>query len=254
MTKTAAQSLEVLASPVRRRILDTLSDLPALAAAGRPNRSRGLTAAELAEDLGLHVTTVRFHLDRLGQAGLVASHDERAGVGRPRRHFTATDPVLDAATAGEGYRLLAEVLADAMAAGDAPNATEAGRRWAARHALDLVAAGASTEPARTPGAWLAKVGAVIDMLDRWGYAPTVSTSDAGRQADICLHRCPLKDLAEVNPAVACGVHRGVIAGTLEALGEQARVSLIPFVEPDLCVAHVTTTSPFTDQGTRTERS
>ena len=247
MTEGQVQPIDVLASPVRRAILDALANLPHLSAADVPNRSTGLTAAHLAERLDLHVTTVRFHLERLERAGLIVSHDERAGVGRPRRRYTAHPGQLAEVTAPDAYRLLAEVLAGAMAS-ETPNAAEAGRLWALEHAVELTGFEPTPEtgrPARTPGAWLAKVGAVLDVLDRWGYQPSITTSDAGRTAQLCLHHCPLRQLAIDNPAVACGVHRGVIQGTLEALGEHdTHVSLVPFVEPGLCVAEVSTETPF----------
>lgn len=248
MTEAQVQPLDVLASPVRREILDTLANLPRLAKAGHPNRSTGLTAAELAGRLHLHVTTVRFHLDRLEQADLIASHEERKGVGRPRRRFTAVPGQLTEVAAPEAYRLLAEVLADAITSGESPDADEAGRQWALSHAADLIGLENTPEnarPARTPGAWLAKVGAVLDVLDRWGYQPAVSTSDGGHTTELRLHHCPLRQLAVDNPAVACGVHRGVIRGTLEALGEQdATVRLVPFIDTDLCVASLSTATPF----------
>ena len=249
MSEAQVQALEALSSPVRRDLLDALANLPVLAPAGQPNRTRGLTAAALAQRVDLHVTTVRFHLDRLAQAGLVESHDERLGVGRPRRHWTARQGHFDELQRADSYHLLAAVLADAMAAGDAPTAEEAGRRWAVGHAGELLGEeSTTTPPARTPGTWLAKVGAVVDVLDRYGYAPSVTTEDAGRTACLRLHRCPLRELAASNPAVACGVHRGIIAGTLEALGEPgAGVRLAPFVEPDLCIARVTTPTPFHDR-------
>lgn len=248
MTEERVQPLDVLASPVRREILDTLTRLPHLSAADAPNRSTGLSAADLTERLGLHVTTVRFHLERLEQAGLIEAHDERVGVGRPRRRFTPHPGRLTDVEAPGAYRLVAEVLAAAMASGGTPDAAEAGRHWAREHALAMVGADRpdAPEPARTPGAWLARVGVVLDVLDRWGYQPTVATTDAGRTAQLCLHRCPLRQLAVDNPAVACGIHRGVIQGTLEALGEpDAVVSLLPFVEPELCIADVTAPTSFT---------
>ena len=149
-------------------------------------------------------------------------------------------------------------LAASMASGESHDAAEAGRRWALEHAAELVGidVAENSTPASTPGAWLAKVGAVLDLLDRWGYQPTVSTADAGRTAQLGLHHCPLRQLAVDNPAVACGVHRGVIVGTLQALGERrAEVELVPFVEPDLCIARVGTATPFPDPATvRSERS
>lgn len=245
MTEAGAHALDVLASPVRRQILDLLANLPVLAEAGHPHRASGLTATELSGLMDLHVTTVRFHVDRLIRAGLVEAHDRRSGVGRPRRHYTAAPGILTDVIAPDAFRLLSEVLADAMATGDAPTAHEAGRRWALKHAIDLIGDVPASPVARTPGTWLAKVGGLIDVLARWGYDPSVSTADSGRTAEIRLHHCPLAELARENPAVACGVHRGVIAGTMEALGEaDASISLVPFITPTHCIASVTTSVTF----------
>lgn len=243
MSENAPEPADVLAVPARRSIVDALQGLPLLAPAGAPTRRGGLTAADLAQRLGLHVTTVRFHLDRLAAAGLITSHDERAGVGRPRRMWTAAGTAGPASPA-EGYKLLATVLLEAMAAGDTPSAEEAGRRWAVENAVDLVGAEAIDRAAATPGEWLGKVGVVLDVLERWGYGPTVTVGEEGRVAQVCLHQCPLLELAKANPAIACGVHRGVITGTLEALHEpRTAVELDAFVEPDLCVAHITRPGP-----------
>ncbi|MBO0863942.1 MAG: winged helix-turn-helix transcriptional regulator, partial [Mycobacterium sp.] len=62
-------------------------------------------AAELARRMGLHVTTVRFHVDALCDEGLVErTRITRAGVGRPRTGYLAVQERLD-------YRSLAEILA-----------------------------------------------------------------------------------------------------------------------------------------------
>ena len=55
----------LLASPVRRALVDALAHVEG------GDRTPGLTAAELADEVALHVTTVRFHLDQLVAAGLV---------------------------------------------------------------------------------------------------------------------------------------------------------------------------------------
>ena len=46
--------------------------------------------------------------------------------------------------------------------------------------------------------------------------------------------------------MVCGIHRGLIAGAMQQFGESdTQVSLEPFVQPQLCLAHVTTHTPFT---------
>jgi predicted ArsR family transcriptional regulator len=105
--------------------------------------------------------------------------------------------------------------------------------------------GLGVEPARTPGAWLGKVGLTVDALREWGYQPDVRTEDAGRTAELTLADCPFMPLARDRPDVVCGVHRGLLHGTLEALGEpDAEVGLHPFVEPRVCLARISTRSTF----------
>jgi len=68
-----------LSAPSRRRLLALLHDSDA-----------PCTASQLAQQAGLHVTTVRFHLDVLRQAGLVESRTQpRASIGRPRIVYSA---------------------------------------------------------------------------------------------------------------------------------------------------------------------
>ena len=63
-----------------------------------------IDAIEVAEQLRVHVSTARFHLDALCQEGLVErTRVTRAGVGRPRTGYQAA--------AGLDYSVLAGVLA-----------------------------------------------------------------------------------------------------------------------------------------------
>ncbi len=79
-TFTADARHAALASPTRRSIL------AALRSAGSPRDAHALS-----RDLGLHVTTVRFHLERLAGAGLVRVEPSAGGRrGRPRLLYSAT--------------------------------------------------------------------------------------------------------------------------------------------------------------------
>lgn len=241
MTTEATPADALLRSPVRRAIVG------ALAAGRAPGVIAEHTAADLAEVVGRHVTTVRFHLDRLVAAGLVASRFRpRATVGRPHRVYSlvgASSPA-EERTEVESLRLLSGLLVAALAPGEGAarvTPVEAGRRWALAHVPVLP----DDRPAETAGRWLAKLSRVVEVLEAWGYRPEVSTRDDGRTADLTLAHCPFRDLARENEAVVCGIHRGLIAGSLERLGEQAvRVGLEPFVGPTTCRAQVTTTTPF----------
>ena len=239
---SAPPPLSLLDSPVRRRMVDLLSDT---AGNGDEAVRRGMTAAEVAARLGLHTTTARFHLDQLEGGGLVESWFLRGAVGRPRKLYRVPSrplpPVTD--TAGP-LRALTTLLTQSWSAtdhGERLTPEQAGRRWAAERAPE----GVSRAQARTPGAWLSKVGETLDRLHSWGYRPEVRTEEGGRTAELTLVDCPFLELAHENPDVVCGVHRGLLRGTLESLGEhETEVSLRPLVEPRVCLARVRTRADF----------
>lgn len=210
-----------LSSGVRTRLLALLRAEPDLDAAG------------LAERLGLHVNTVRTHLGVLEEAGLVVSEEEtRDRPGRPRRLYRASDVALPGAGDG-GYRLLAEVLAGYLhvsAPEPAAAGEEAGRAWGA-HAVSRPApftGGGADDALRR----------LTAMLDDLGFAPALDPEDGGRPR-IVLGRCPFGDVARAHEDVVCAVHLGLMRGALAELGTDVEVvDLLPWVEPDRCVAHL----------------
>ena len=200
-----------LADERRKRILEEL----------RGERA-GLDVQELARRLGLHQNTVRFHLGVLADAALVDSRPATgAGPGRPRILYRLGRAA--PAAGRDEYRLLATVLAGAV--DERPtgpsDAEEAGRVWGRylvrRNPFTRISAEDATEE-------------IVDLLDQQGFAPE------GGDGEIRMRRCPFHDLAETNPGVVCGVHRGLVSGALEELGSGLDVEgLDVLVEPDLCV-------------------
>jgi predicted ArsR family transcriptional regulator len=214
----SAQMHLALASRQRRRLLELLR-------AGEAPRD----AQELAAATGLHVTTVRFHLDLLRRAGLVDSHSQpRATRGRPRTVYTAVNH----AEAG-GYpaltRLLAAHLADTPEA-RAVRAEQAGMDWAA----ELTAEAGQPPQVSAQDAARTVTGLFADL----GFDPELVDDEAHCQ--IRLHACPFRDAARANPEVVCSVHLGLLRGTLTRLGAPPTTArLLPFVEPELCLAQLT---------------
>lgn len=197
-----ASTSAALASPARRRVLD------AVRAAAEPP-----TAQQLAADLDLHVTTVRFHLDQLEQLRLVqrtTGQDKRRG--RPSVHYRAAGLEADAAR-----DQMIEALAEALAASGAAARREsdaAGRRWA-----DTLPV-----PQGRPEA------AIAEAFGRLGFDP----EPAGDE--IRLRACPFREAAARYPQVVCQVHSGLAERIAEqAAGRAVNVRLRPFVEPGLCV-------------------
>ena len=186
------------ARPGAERVLAEVRDAPA-----------GVTVAELAALLDLHVTTVRFHLERLAADGLVGGHAVASGGrGRPRVVYQAVR--VPDARAG-----MLAALTDA-AAGHGPvaeRAQRAGERWA--ETLDLGSGGV--------------VEALADVFAQLGFAPAVA--DGG----LALRACPFLDDARRHPEVVCGVHRGLAMGIARRAG--AEVELRPF-QGNVCVLGV----------------
>ncbi|TBT93066.1 transcriptional regulator [Propioniciclava tarda] len=249
---TEASPMALLTSPVRREIMQILGNLPVASTADEPRtRAEGLTASELGDRIGLHATTVRFHVDQLLGGGLLLAHDVKVSVGRPRRHYVANPGSITTSEPGT-YRLLAGLLADsfldAQSEGVPQTAEEAAAQWVERNRDKFVPEGLGLSPAKTPGHFLAKAGALVDVLQTWGYTTKLSTTDDGQTVELGLNDCPIRELAQVNPGVACGVHRGLIQATMATLGEdRAAIGLVPFIEPDLCIARVSTARNFRHQ-------
>lgn len=229
---------EALRSPARRRVADALT-------VAAPD---GLDAHEIADRVGLHVTTARWHLERLEAANLVRSHPERAGsAGRPRKIYhlvdVSSEPAIDDDRDRRSLQLLSALLIDMLATQHGRRAVtpeEAGEQWALEH-MDP---DASHRPATTPGEWLSKLGGLTDVLHDWGYTPAISTGADRDNADVRLTHCPFRDLARANPAVVCGIHRGLMRGAMSKLGERTTdVELLPFLEGDTCVAHLRRRAP-----------
>lgn len=242
----------LLRSAVRRDIVDTLTHLPG------EQRDEGLTAQELGDRVGLHVTTIRFHLDRLLQAGLVDSHSVRSpGAGRPSKRYSATRTARgsagDRTPAEDSWTALATLLAEGLVTrgddGEPPTPEQIGAAWAHTHAAELTEHAETTRPTTTPGAWSDTVALTLDVLRAWGYTSSARTDDAARTADVDIIGCPFLELARERPEVVCEVHRGLVRGTLEVLGEpDVEVGLTPFAEPTRCTSRIAPRIPVTPRG------
>jgi len=175
----------------------------------------GLDASAMADRLDLHPNTVRWHLGRLADAGLVRSAPlQRGARGRPSIVYRLTSEGV--ISGRDEYRLLATMLTAAIAsdANGPARAYSTGLEWG-RH---LSAAEPGTD--------------IASLLDREGFA-------AEQKDDrIEMRRCPFSELAERHPEVVCTLHHGIIDGALEVAGSRQVDRLDPFVEPTLCIAHL----------------
>jgi predicted ArsR family transcriptional regulator len=178
---------------------------------------RALVTAEIAETLGLHPNTVRPHLERMRDVGLLdVTTDARGEVGRPQHRYSLaadapslgleppTMPVLARMVLAMAERLGASPT-DAVAVGE----TE-GRARAARY----------DDP---PSA----LEALVADLERLGFDPIVTEGGAGDDGDdpdsvtavVAFANCPFGDLARAHPDLVCNLHRGLVAGFVAHMGD-----------------------------------
>lgn len=225
----------------------SLSD-PAPAAALGESRARVLellrTAAhplgvqEIAEQTGLHPNTARFHLDGLVEDRYARRDTEnRDQPGRPRTVYQAVPG--DAAAGRRSYRLLAEILTTLVAdmvAQPEQLAHEAGRAWGGY----LTERPAPFERLDRPAATRRLVG----VLSEIGFAPWTESPDDRLPGDdggvrVELRHCPFREVAEHHRNVVCSLHLGLMQGALDVMRAPLQADrLDPFVEPSLCVAHL----------------
>jgi predicted ArsR family transcriptional regulator len=188
-----------------------------------------MTIVAIADVLGVHPNTVRFHLDTLvGDEQVEQVEPGRKGPGRPPLMFRAVRQMDRGGT--RHYRLLAEILTMALAdeKDSAAKALAAGRAWGRQLDSESAAAEQNSEKA---------IGHLVDILDELGFAPERRRGDGEQQ--VGLRHCPFLELAENRTAVVCPVHLGLMQGALETWGAPVAVDrLEAFVEPDLCVAHL----------------
>ncbi|MGO9153343.1 helix-turn-helix transcriptional regulator [Mycobacterium sp.] len=182
----------------------------------------------IADALGVHPNTVRFHLDVLvgdGQVEQVAPG--RKGPGRPPLMFQAVRQMDRGGT--RHYRMLAGILSTALAAerNSGNKALAAGRAWGLK----------MESPSDGDTGAEESIDRLVEVLDELGFAPERRAANGDQQ--IGLRHCPFLELAETRTAVVCPIHLGLMQGAMEAWGAAVTIDrLEAFVEPDLCVAHL----------------
>lgn len=182
---------------------------------------RPVSTAEIAETLGLHPNTVRPHLDRMREVGLLEVEVESRGqVGRPQHRYSLAPDAPSLGLEPPAFPLLARMLgAVAAAAGAEPDDAAAVGREQGRVA--------AREHADAPGA----IAALCAELEVLGFDP--ARGDDGDTTVIAFAHCPYRDLAETYPELVCHLHRGLVEGFVAALGgaEVARFNTLADREP-----------------------
>jgi predicted ArsR family transcriptional regulator len=190
--------------------------------AGRP-----VSVREMSRRLSLHPNTLRPHLRRLEEAGLVA-HEVRktASVGRPQTLYTVREAEHEG---GRDYRLLAEMLLGLVRGRrQLEQARELARQWGSY----LVAQGGPKPGVRLPAR--RNLALLQESMARAGFEPRFRRQ-SGSAIEVTLRDCPFRDLADDHRDLVCTLHRGLLEGMFEGLKPpMALRELQPFAERGLC--------------------
>ena len=196
--------------PTRARVLALLQK------AGSP-----LSVVCVAEELGLHKNSARFHLDALASAGYAKRTVGATGQqGRPPQLFTATDsaPTLNSLHLLElSQILLAEFVLPTQ--DSSARMEQVGHRWGAFSAADAADEGEAPT-----------IAGLIETLGGRGFV----TSEDGNT--LRFERCPFR--SQVSPELLpllCSMHKGLLNGYLAEIGSDLRATQLE-VGSSVCVA------------------
>lgn len=174
---------------------------------------------ELSRQTGLHVNTVRAHLDVLVAGGhVVRTHGEPKGRGRPPFAFRAADD------SRSPFDDLARTLTEAL---NGANQPELARRTAARWAEKLGPLPTASSPDEA-------VEHAVEALRTVGFTAEASTLGDS----ITIGTCPYASLIAEHPVI-CDIHTELLATVLNAAGQGVGVEAMDvWVKPTLCRARL----------------
>jgi predicted ArsR family transcriptional regulator len=198
-------------SQARRDLFKTLGDNTRYAIYLELARTPSpVTTAEIAETIGLHPNTVRPHLERMRDVGLVEVQvGGRGEIGRPQHRYSLAADAPSLGLEPPVMPILGRMvlsMAERLGA-DKDDARAVGVDEGVRRSAAFRDAPSSLE-------------AFVTDLDRLGFDPVVSDPDDPRHvATVAFANCPFGELAADHPDLVCSLHHGMIEGFIDALGD-----------------------------------
>jgi predicted ArsR family transcriptional regulator len=188
-------SLRAVVDPTRRSILEGFHRRP----------DRELTVDDIAREQSVHRTVAFDHLELLVALGLLATGRRHTGWrGKPARTYRLAAGAVEVTVPERRYRLLATVLADAIA-DLGPDAIARAHERGRQAGEKLVSA---ASPDADPRAVLWQLGGDHVLTDKTAHA----------------RNCMFKEAcAEARSPTACAVHAGVLEGVLSTTTGGVRV-------------------------------
>ena len=168
-----------------------------------------LTVKDLVEQLGMHHSAIRIHLNKLEDAGLIYSRKRHnpGVVGRPQLAFLPRQEALSITLPPRNYELLARLVVDMVAANGSAESTESfGLRWGRDYMRDrgrLVDGPLPLDEA---------VGTLVDELHHIGGSADLKVTDRGYE--LVGTNCVFAEVAASHEPLVCRLHQAVLEGML----------------------------------------
>ena len=186
-----------------------------------------LGTSDISDALGLHPNTVRPHLERMREVGLLeVETDTRGQVGRPQHRYSVGAEAPSLGLEKSAFRMLARMLAGVAAKGglDADDVADVGRIQGRTDAADQ----------QGPGTCAV---ALMSELADLGFDPAAAPD--GNTTTIAFTHCPFQELAEVFPELVCHLHRGIVEGFVDARGGAEVTAFATLADRDPCRVELT---------------
>jgi predicted ArsR family transcriptional regulator len=168
-----------------------------------------LTVKDLVEQLGMHHSAIRIHLNKLEDAGLIYSRKRHnpGVVGRPQLAFLPREEALSITLPPRNYEFLSRLALDMIEAnGSAESPEEFGMRWGRDYIRDrgkLVDGPLPLEEA---------LGTLVEELHVIGTAPRLTTTPRGWE--LAGSNCVFQEVAASREPFVCKLHQSVLEGML----------------------------------------
>lgn len=214
---TRVSGIGALAEPVRRTLYLYVASQP-----GPVGRDQVAAATGVARH------TVKFHLDKLVDEGLLVvefrrlSGREGPGAGRPAKLYHRAAGEIAVSLPARRYDLAGEILASAVEAATADGGPV--RAAVAEQAYD-VGRRLARDAAPAPDA----LESIVAVLAANGYEPRAEGDH------VVMANCPFHALAEAHTELVCGLNHSLIAGLTEALGDAQVLAVLDPAPGRCCV-------------------
>lgn len=194
---------------------------------------RAVTREEVAENVGISRKLAAFHLDKLLERGLLASHYARPpgrsgrGAGRSAKYYRPSEIQIELSIPERHYDLAGSLLVDAIQSQEP--AREAAFRVARERGRSIGEQQRLARKLRRAGAERA-LSLTGEILEEHGFEPY-----RDEPGGLALRNCPFHTLARAAPDLVCEMNQAFIDGMLRGLGNDTVEAVLTCKPGDCCV-------------------